>query len=89
MTGLSGAVPELRQELGVTEDEEDFMNNFEPIERVMTSWVAGKCGPEYPPTWHGLLRVLAKLGLQKLTQRMDDFLNGRYVCRFLLFLQCI
>ena len=79
LRSLSGSVDRLCKELGVNGYKYKFISDY-TIERAMTSWVAGECGPEYPPTWDGLLRLMWKLRLKELSRRVEEFFNSK--CMF-------
>lgn len=47
-------------------------------EDEMLCWVAGQQAGEYPPTWRSLCTVVRELGLQELSQQMEECLNGEW-----------
>ena len=53
----------------------EFKYSSLKLEMVIRQWTLG-ASPALPPTWRSLYQVLRELGLEELSQQIEEFLSG-------------
>lgn len=66
----AGLTLESKAELKIANIEDPCLH----VEIILNQWASGRS--LRPPTWRSLLEVLCEVGLNKLGQEMEDFMNG-------------
>ena len=58
----------------------EYKHSSSKLEIVIRHWTLGE-NPTLPPTWRSLYQVLRELGLEELSQQIEEFLSGEYCSR--------
>ena len=54
----------------VQDDEEVEKYNEKCLLLILEDWLKGKGGPEYPPTWEGLINLLNDAGISDIAEKL-------------------